>query len=240
MAKKSKAGRCVHCLKEVDEITLDHVLPKAWYPKSNDPSRKITAPSCLDCNNKLGRIEEDLLLVLSLCLDPNSNLSSGIQKKVLRSINPELGKNDIDRRFRQKRKEALINRITLVDTPPISVFPGFGPVEGETYNKYAIIECDTSLLNSFAEKLIRGVVFYIYDSYIDSNLIFKFYFVGDELQLGFKEKFGEGQLLIEYKKSFRVIRWVAENDPICGVYFVEIWGKLKFFCLLLPKIILNP
>ncbi|MEW5894427.1 MAG: hypothetical protein AB1650_01530 [Candidatus Omnitrophota bacterium] len=35
MAKYPPAGKCVHCLKEFDDLTWDHLLPKSWYPEED-------------------------------------------------------------------------------------------------------------------------------------------------------------------------------------------------------------
>ena len=90
MAKRPNPRRCVHCLKNVEDLTRDHVFPKAWYP-ANTPQNleRWTIPSCRKCNEEYGRLEEDLLFRLGMCLDPEDAKSSGIADKVLRAIDPE-------------------------------------------------------------------------------------------------------------------------------------------------------
>jgi len=47
MAKKSSNTRCVHCLEYFEELTSDHVLPKAWYPDDTpDNLEKWQVPAC--------------------------------------------------------------------------------------------------------------------------------------------------------------------------------------------------
>jgi hypothetical protein len=62
MAKNPGKGRCVHCRKEVPERNWDHVFPKSWYPDTTPQNlEKWQIPSCIPCNRKYGKIEEDLI-----------------------------------------------------------------------------------------------------------------------------------------------------------------------------------
>ena len=89
-------GRCVHCLKLFDELTWDHVLPESWYPEVVDEIEKWQIPACEVCNTELGKIEENLLVKLGLCLDPKELASLGIPDKVLRALNLTKGRDARD------------------------------------------------------------------------------------------------------------------------------------------------
>jgi 5-methylcytosine-specific restriction endonuclease McrA len=79
--------RCVHCLRETDATTKDHVFPSSWYPDSTPETvQRWTVPSCTDCNTFLGKLETDLLVRLALCLEPASASAAGISSKALRSL----------------------------------------------------------------------------------------------------------------------------------------------------------
>lgn len=56
MLKKFSNTRCVYCLKHFEELTSDHVLPRAWYP-DNVPENieKWQVPSC---KNAIGNTAE--------------------------------------------------------------------------------------------------------------------------------------------------------------------------------------
>ena len=134
-------GRCVHCLKFHKLLTWDHILPDSWYPDEEKESEKWKVPSCEPCNKELGKIEEDLLLRLGLCLDPNDLASLGIPDKVLRSINPAYGKNSRDKEFRKFIREKIIKEVRYLNKPPkTGVFPNFGPISGLIYQNYAVVE----------------------------------------------------------------------------------------------------
>jgi len=53
-------------------VTMDHVLPKSWYPKDMpDDVNRWTAPSCKPCNHSLGVIERELKIRFGFCLPPD-------------------------------------------------------------------------------------------------------------------------------------------------------------------------
>src|SRR5258707_602015 len=80
MAKKT--GKCVHCLKDNVELTSDHMFPKAWYPDATPKDlEKWQIPSCLDCNQRYGKLENDLLGRVALTLDAKNPLLPGLLKR---------------------------------------------------------------------------------------------------------------------------------------------------------------
>jgi hypothetical protein len=85
MPKKSLGpGRCVHCLKEVEERNSDHVFPESWYPDSTPPDvEKWQIPSCIPCNSEYGRLEQDFLIKVGFCLDPHDPTSASIVQKAV-------------------------------------------------------------------------------------------------------------------------------------------------------------
>jgi hypothetical protein len=54
--------KCAYCNKQEKE-TDDHVPPKSFYPTPR-PSNLITVPSCLKCNQGLGKDEEFFLAII--------------------------------------------------------------------------------------------------------------------------------------------------------------------------------
>jgi len=71
MTKKFRETQCAHCLKYVDKATSDHVFPKSWYPSTTPKGvEKWQMPSCIECNSRMGKIENELLLKFGLCVSP--------------------------------------------------------------------------------------------------------------------------------------------------------------------------
>jgi hypothetical protein len=98
-----KIGKCVHCLKDNVELTSDHMFPKAWYPDTTAENlEKWKIPSCLECNQRYGNLERDLLGRLALALDVNNPASVGLVAKAIRALNPGAGDNERDAAARQR------------------------------------------------------------------------------------------------------------------------------------------
>src|SRR5215831_14208690 len=85
--RKSKPGRCVHCLRMTDRTEDDHIFPDAWYPDSTpDTVQRWTAPACPKCNRKFGALENDLLIRLIMCVDPTKEAVAGLKAKAMRAM----------------------------------------------------------------------------------------------------------------------------------------------------------
>ena len=107
MAKRPKGdGRCIHCRTPLTNPTKDHVFPSSWYPDSTPANvQRWTAPSCKPCNKKFGVMEEDLLIRLSLCVDPRKQAALGVSKNALRAFGIGVsGLSEKERRIREAKK----------------------------------------------------------------------------------------------------------------------------------------
>src|SRR5690349_12578628 len=111
MAKKKTPGRCVHCLRIVDEIELDHVFPNSWYPDSTPGTvQRWKAPSCPKCNRKHGRLENDLLLRLSMCVDAQKVAAMGLAAKAMRAMGIDVeGLPETEKRIREAIRKKINN-----------------------------------------------------------------------------------------------------------------------------------
>src|SRR5712664_1013637 len=80
-------GRCVHCGKNPEKLTKDHVFPDSWYPESTPRTvQHWTVPACLPCNGELGLVEKEVFVRLGLCVNPQKVAATGISKRVIRSL----------------------------------------------------------------------------------------------------------------------------------------------------------
>src|ERR1017187_7166227 len=79
--------RCVHCLQMFEGTTKDHAFPASWYPDTTpEQVQRWTVPSCQACNNRLSKVERELLIRMGLCVDPTQWEARGISTKALRSL----------------------------------------------------------------------------------------------------------------------------------------------------------
>jgi hypothetical protein len=240
MAKRANSGKCVHCLRNVENLTRDHVFPKAWYP-DNTPQNleRWTIPSCRTCNEDYGRLEEDLLFRLGMCLDPEDAKSGDITDKVFSSIDPECAITLKEKQIRQKKREQIKNEIVELEKfPPRSIFPNFGlPNNASNVNhaRYAILLISKAKLERLGHKIVRGITYIIDNSFIENDCEIKIFFIQDQDAkpiLGTMSRF-----LKPYHCSpgIKVERAITGERADCGFYAIEIWGRLKIYAVVMPR-----
>ncbi len=236
MAKKFFSGRCVHCLKYCDELTSDHVFPQAWYPSNISLNlKKWQAPSCLDCNQKYGEIENALLIRLGMGVNPNNPITANIAKKTIRAMNSAHGKNERDKKHRLiERIKTIKNLIPRDKIRPSSILPTKNLSESDESKFCLSIPADS--LRLMGEKFIRGIIYVLENKYIEPTHQIDIYIreEQDAQQLmELIEKYGK-----EYSCSGGIIirRATAEDDYISGVYYIEIWNKFYFYGSITPNV----
>lgn len=149
------------------------------------------------------------MLNLGLCIDPRDYDSLGIADKVMRSINP-------------------------TKVPIASIFPNFGFYQNiDPKDQLGVLVSDNKL-KAFGEKLIRGITWVISNDYIESNHKIEIYFFREQLAGPFLDplkKFGRQYSL---GPGLRILRAVAHEDPISGLYMIEIYSRLKMYGAVSP------
>lgn len=128
---KPPPGKCIHCLRELtahDARNWDHVFPKGWYPDTTPPGiEKWKVRSCQKCNYEYGKIEEDLLIRIGLCLPSEDEETQSISNKARRAIDPEAGGSKRDRRARKALRKLIRHELIKADNvPEESIYPGLG------------------------------------------------------------------------------------------------------------------
>lgn len=236
MAKKFPSGRCIHCLEHFEALTSDHVIPVSWYPATTpDNFEKWQAPACKKCNRELGQIENDLLLRLGLCLDPSELRSLGIPNKALRSINPNCAKKPKDRIHREKRRKNIVRNLIPHDQiPEEAIFPNFGPIDNSQEARQSGVLVKEEDLKTLTEKLVRGTSYVLEKQYIEPKYKIDVIFAHNSPATVFIDlikKFGTFHLLVP---GITLGRAVVEEDPICCIVSIEIWGKLRLYASVEP------
>ena len=231
MAKSFPPGICAHCLGYFDSLTSDHVLPQSWYPKGIPIEfEKWQMPSCIECNKKYSKIEDYLLCRYGICLN-NSNISSkGLRDKALRSMNPNVGRNKKDKLLREKRRKKLLREmISGPDIPFEATIPGFKADPKINKKDMKAIPVNADYIDSFSEKIVRGVTYIFDNKFInhDYNINFDFFDKStatefDNLINADCEKFNCGPAL-------QVKRRMALDNDICGLYKIVIWDRIKIY-----------
>ena len=231
MAKRPSKGKCVHCLADGVDRTWDHVFPRAWYPDTTPPDiYKWQIPSCHECNRDYGKMEEDLLFRLALCIYPNVKATSGIVDKALRSMKPEFAKDERDRAARTARAKWLRNELLDgIDIPWAAVYPGFGERWGRRPKEVIGIRVSAESIRRLSEKIVQDIYFLENQKFIEPPFTIEFFALTDEGAKPVKhilENFGS---VYAREPGIVVKRVVPEDAPMTGIFEIQVWDQFKMF-----------
>lgn len=236
MPRRPESGPCVHCLTHTDEPTWDHVFPKAWYPDTTPRNiEKWKIPSCKECNGDYGRLEEDLLVRLGMCLDPRNARASGIPDKVLRSLDPRAARNDRDAAARKARRDLILREAIAADNSLLPhTLPGFRPSSQLVTPQPALL-IRAADLHKLVEKIVRGLTYLQEDGLlIGSHYSFTFFVDPTQGQViqELLDRFGRKQ---DRGPGLIVDRAAPPEDRRASVFSAEIWGTLQIWGTVEPK-----
>jgi hypothetical protein len=233
------AGRCVHCLRYTDKKTRDHVFPDSWYPDSTPTTiQRWTVPGCPLCNRKFGELETNMLGRLALCFDPESEATSGLADKVLRSLGLDAGKDEPDKEHRDNRRAKLRSELlphSYVAGRPEAIVGNLAPLPGTPEAEQVVIIIPWASFAMMAEKIVRGCEYkvngkrYIEHSYGvrilkgDSNMMTPQFIVP-----GASSNFE----VISFGPGCRIVRAFLPENRHIATYHLMIW-ELLFFDVLI-------
>lgn len=218
--------KCPFCLKEYQNLTDEHIFPESWYP-DDIPSNieKWKVPSCELCNQKFGKIEQEVLLTAGLCLDPGSKETNTISQRVLRSFNPKVGRNERDKNARFKKAKDFFEKSFLVHGSNKKPFPGFGYHVGFPENEQIGVEIPSEL-PKIGEKFIKGVEYKLYNRIIDNDWLVKAYFCHEENieQVISVIRMGRKYVVAPTIEFYRIAGLRGD-----ALFEFDIWNKLKIY-----------
>lgn len=232
MAKPPGSGRCVHCLRHFDERNWDHVFPKSWYPDTTLPNiEKWQIPTCKVCNSAYGRLEEDLIVRLALCLDPEASESAGVIDKALRSIDPFQARDRRDRKARQSRRDRLFNELITGDQISTKgIYPNFGERWSRPTSEQVAIHISVESVRRLSEKIVRGIVFLEDQVLIEPPFSIEFYALTDEDAAPVVEALAKFGQTYAREPGIEVKRVVAPEDEGHPTLFsIAIFGRFKMY-----------
>ena len=222
--------KCVHCLNTIDEFTWDHVFPKAWYP-DNMPNNieKWKIPSCKKCNAQYGKIENNILVKLGLCIPPNEARALGIPQKALRNIKPEYAKSEKDRKARQKKREQIISEMKELDDNQRGVLPNFGNKYDYSLGEKVLVTINGDDLENLCKKIIRGLTYVRHKKLISSNYSLKVHFPDDKNVSSVIAVLEDHGIIEERGPGINIMWAETEIDPVMSISRIEIWGMFTFY-----------
>ena len=211
--------------------TWDHVFPESWYPDTTPSDiAKWKIPACHQCNKEYGELEQDLMIRIGLCIDPEAVESEGIVPKVLRSLNPNLAKNERDRKARQA-KVAQIMRETIAGAaiPKSATYPRFEEKWGRPPDEQVAVPIPKKSVDRLFEKIIRGFAFIDGGRFIEEShsiALFPLHAANAAPFRQLLDKFGQAHAR---GPGIVVRKAVAPEDGLSAVYKIIIWGLFQTY-----------
>jgi hypothetical protein len=236
MAKSPEKGKCVHCLQDPVDRNWDHVFPKSWYPSTTEQNlEKWQVPSCIPCNSRYGKIEEDLIGRFALALDQSNPASAGLIETAIRALDPTAGRDERDAAARlAKQKKVLAEIYKGQEIAGATVMPGLGERWGRPLAEQQAIKIPGDKLMDMTKKIVRG------HTYLDNNGTFIEPPYEIECYLPEEEGVKEVKALLdksgqEYKREpgLLIRRAPVEGDTLTALYEITFWDQFKTYATVL-------
>lgn len=230
MDDESDVERCVHCLRPAEAMEADHVFPDSWYPDTTAPTvQRWTAPSCPECNRKLGQLENDLLLRLILCIDPKAEAASGLASKALRSLGIDADELTEEEKAHRDKRKAKIRSEIMPRAEVVGKVGGIPGLEAQNDDAQWVIPIPWAGLSMIAEKIARGCEHRLRGRYVAPPYgVRTFISVSDFVA----EPCSSVARSFDFGPGCRVRRVFATEDPNVVRYWITIWNTLYFTVLI--------
>ena len=238
MPKKLSPGICVHCGKHVKRRTWDHVFPRGWYPDDTPKNlEKWKIPACRPCNEEYGQIEEQLGIVIPLCLGPDAQNARGMYRKALRALDPSAGRNYKDKLRRQQKKEKLLAEMLKADQIPTEgAYPGLEERWNRPKPDQVALLVPAKHLERLVDKIVKGITYIESGRILDGQTEIKHHVVTSTGAAPIESILAAHGEVHSREPGIEVTRAVAPEDGVSALYKIAIWGEFVLYA----SVIRNP
>jgi len=191
---------------------------------------KWQIPSCIPYNSALGEIEDEFLVLVSLCLDPNDPASGSIVEKAKRAINPEMATSDADRRARASLAKRVASRIYKgTEIPQAGIYPTLNEKWGRSIENQIAVRIPAESFRRLTEKIVRGIFLLEDKKYIEPPYSIAFYALDDAGAQPVRELLAQAGATYAREPGITVQRAVTPDDGVSSVFEIEFWGQFKTY-----------
>jgi len=148
----------------------------------------------------------------------------------MRSIKPKYGHSTQDAQKRKQRREKVLKEIAdPTNIPCASNFPGFGFHPGiDPAEQRGVLVAEDDI-KAFGKKIIRGTTWVLDKKDIEPAYQIDIYFVRDQVSFPFYESLARFGKSYSLGPGLMVVRAIAKEDGLSGIYYMEIWRKLFMY-----------
>jgi hypothetical protein len=204
------------------------MFPRAWYPDatSND-LEKWQIPSCLECNQRYGKLENDLLGRVALTLDAKNPASSGLAEKALRAINPAAARNEGDAAAREARAKKILGDMYKGEQiKSANVVPGLGERWARPVEQQLAIKIPEESFPAMTEKIVRGLVYREDAAFIEPPHKIECFLAEEEGVKEVKELLDQHGKALKREPGLVIRRAESEGGDL---YEITFWDQFKTY-----------
>jgi hypothetical protein len=225
----------------VEERNSDHVFPESWYPDSTPLDvEKWQIPSCIPCNSDYGKLEQDFLIKVGFCLDPDDPASASIVRKALRSVKPGAARNPRDAQHRLGKAKWLVAQTLEGDQiPDHGIFPGMGERWAEIPGERVAITIPKESFEKITEKIVRGIYFVEDGAFIEPPYSIEVYVLPEEGIAPWTDALDRCGKTYSRGPGIAVRRAVAHDDRVRSLFEITFWKQFKTYATVLNQIQAN-
>ena len=179
-------------------------------------------------------MEEDLLIRLSLCVDPRKQAALGVSKNALRAFGIGVsGLSEKERRIREAKRAEFLKGLKPYDksVDPYTI-PGLGPHAGFPPELQFRIGIPHDTVHAIAKKILRGCEYWLAKGRIVEPPYELEVFLPSETPAVLSQHLKVGPDYLG--PGCRVRRAVPVDEPHSAIYEIVIWDTLHLFFSILP------
>jgi hypothetical protein len=162
----------------------------------------------------------------------------GIADKALRALNPDAGRNARDTTARASMRERILRQsYNGLNIPRQAIYPGFGPQSTQSEAEQVAITISARGLKQLTEKVVRGLTYLEEGKLIETTHEIENFVVNEAGASEFCAALDRFGTTHERPPGLRIRRAVIQEDRVSGIFEIEIWGQLKLYATVTPKML---
>jgi hypothetical protein len=231
--------QCPYCYKfyPIRETSIDHVIATSWYP-ANVPTtfQRYTVCSCRGCNDRFGKLEENLLHHLALCLNPEDTAVCSIVEKVRRALDPSMARGLADRQNRESRRRAILNDMLDASGVPLHRIANWTVPNLKDGQPQRAIRVPT-ILADVVGKWVRGIHYKTTKSLLPEGYVVHSIPVTDDFEVdNFSFIQQKAQDTFARGPGIAIARWTIHQKNVRFVlYTFTIWDVFSVYAAATPS-----
>ena len=163
--------------------------------------------------------------LIALTLDPNAREAAGIPQKVLRSLKPDLARDEADAHARMETAKRVTGSIYRRPFAPENVYPTAGAAAARNATGSIPLLIPVELFEKVTEKIVRGITYVQTGKFIEPPLSVKFFPDGpDKEGSEFVQAIRLHGTALDRGPGIMINFVIAPEDGVSGLFEILFWG----------------